>query len=58
MYNLTELFRQQEMPASNDVSICRKWMEVTYWTNLMCLCIGCSSLTSLQLIFFEIVLYV
>lgn len=29
MHNLTGVFRQQEMPASNDVSICRKWMEVT-----------------------------
>jgi len=44
MHNLTGVFRQQEMPASNDVSICRKWMEVTYWTNPVCLCIGCSSL--------------
>jgi len=58
MHNLTGVFRQQEMPASNDVSICRKWMEVTYWTNPVCLCIGCSSLTPLQLNFFGIMFYV
>lgn len=26
-------------PTNDDVRICRKWMEITYWTNLLCLCI-------------------